>query len=257
MILAVVLLCALVPLAPLAIGISVPDIEFWWDFFMALGFVAAGGIVLLPVLTARLWRIAGHSPPLMTLVHHVHEYLSLALGVLIIAHAAGPIIREPLLVEYIKLTAPAYMLAGLTATLLFAGLLVLSFFRIRLATRYPVWRGWHGVLSAAAIVLMLIHIGGAGYYVDRPWKLWVLAVFALVLTVSGMTGARLQGRNPHSDNVLHSATELSSAVAGGRWMSLGLVCLWMAVAVLFAMEDDSAAEGEAAACEESACTPER
>lgn len=244
---------AVLPLLLLAIASTKPDIEFWWDFFMGLGFVAAGGIIMLPVLTARFWRFAGHSPRLMVLVHHFHEYLSLIFGAFVVAHIVGLIIREPLLAEYLKLTAPGYMLAGLAATALIVLLVFLSVCRMLLTTRYPVWRWWHAWLSIATITLMVIHIAGAGYYVNRAWEVAALVSFALVPIVLGMIGARLRGGDKGSAHSGDSRGDLTRTVGVSRWMSLGMLFLWMAVAAAFAVTEESAEGDQAAACAESPC----
>lgn len=217
---------------------------------MGIGLAGAGGLIVVPVVTARFWRRTGHGASVMAAVHHLHYYLSFALGAVVLLHIAGFLLLDSLTVEYIKISAPGYMLSGLLASLLLIVLTVTSLFRLQLAIRYPAWRRWHAVLSASTLALMLHHLIGSGYYFDTLWKSAALILIAVVATALSLTHVqRGRGDPDHGEIGKQSIPEAQV----GRRTALAMLVLWLLAAALFAIPDDPIPDEEEATCETSAC----
>ena len=137
-------------------------IDFWWDTLMAVGVMAGAGLALLPLLSARWWVRQHRETPFLRLIQAVHRHVSYVALALVAVHIAGLLVLEERVIEYLKLSASAPMLAGLVASVLFLGLILTSKFREQLAWTYRSWRYWHAVLSSLAVGLLLFKRGQAG-----------------------------------------------------------------------------------------------
>ena len=240
-----------IPLALVVLGLLAPRVVPWWDFLMGLGLAAAGGLVVLPLVTARFWRRTGHAAKFMTATHHLHRYLSYGLSVAVLVHIAGFLVLDTLTIEYIKLSAPGYMLSGLIASALLIVLTVTSLFRLQWGPRYPAWRLWHAILSALTLALMLHHLIGSGYYFDSAWKSATLILVALIPTALSLQHAPRE-RSAHEPP---SADALSlPEIRVGRRSALTMLAIWLVAAALFAIPNDLETEEEEVACAGSECT---
>jgi hypothetical protein len=83
-----VLLAALGPLAVVALT-PVAAIDFWWDFWMGLGFASLAGFALLPVLSARWWAARHPQAATLLLIQRLHRDLAWWLTALALAHVLG------------------------------------------------------------------------------------------------------------------------------------------------------------------------
>lgn len=176
------LLAVLLPLFTLLLPPTQPGITFWWDFAIALGFCAAVLIGLMFLLTARLRYLS--RPFGIDLIYYFHRQLALIILLLIIAHPAILLVTEPLLLEYLKPSAPWAMNAGVLALLVFVALVLGALLHKYL--RYEYWRWSHALLAVVGMLLMVQHMIGVGYYVAPGWKQGLLILFTcgwLVLLV--------------------------------------------------------------------------
>ncbi len=174
-----VLCCALMPLAAL-LGRAVPPIDYWWDFSMALGAVATGGLALLPLLSARWWVGIHRSATLLRVVQRLHRDLAWWLTGFAALHVLAVLWLEPRTLDYLLPTAPGYMLAGLVALLVLLALVVTSLGRVKRRWPQASWRRWHAFMSITVLAGIGWHLLGAGYYF-RDWVGagvlgWALAV---------------------------------------------------------------------------------
>lgn len=152
------------PLLALAIlGITLlpdryPAGGFLWDLLNGLGFAALAILVFLG------WD-SGHpaSQPRLRL----HSNLAVAGSLLVVAHAVGFLVADPLLLEYLKPTAPLGMLAGLLAALAMLAVTVTSYptLRRRCYGTYQRFRWWHRTAGIVLLGLSLWHAVAAGYSV--------------------------------------------------------------------------------------------
>lgn len=156
-----------------------PAVSFWWDSLMAMGLVCAQMTVLLGVLSPRFWSLNGHDA---TALLHLHRYLGMAVLGLGLVHGIGLLLVEPVTLEYLKLRAPNYMLAGIGALLAMAALVWPSLKRMAWRMHYRLWHISHALLALLALGLMLWHLLGSGYGFSEDWKKMLLAMALLLPT---------------------------------------------------------------------------
>ena len=143
-----------------------------WD-----GGIAAGYASLVVAATLYLYPLRGAGLPhkrLFTLSQHRRiGWIALGLGLL---HTVIVLVAQPLVGHYLLPSAPLYMLLGLVALIALA-VLVATGLTARTALRKPAAREstptsvtTHGVLAAALLALLGIHIVASGQLLDRPAK---------------------------------------------------------------------------------------
>jgi len=222
---------ASVPLVAM-IAYGAPPVGPAWDGLMAAGTVALGALVLLPVLSARSWAPLSPVPGFSRFVHGVHRQLSHAAAVLLLVHAGGLLLLEPLLLEYLKPSAPWPMLSGVGAALLLAALVFSALGRDRLGVGYRTWRRWHAGLSAAAVLLTVAHVACTGHYFSGADKLGALILVAAVPTVAGFVHAR----RPVAAPVSGAGADRRAAIDRRcRRVVAGMVALWSLVIAGYAL----------------------
>jgi predicted CXXCH cytochrome family protein len=159
----VALLGALVALPFLALRTAIS-----WEICSAAGIVSAVLILALFVLPLR-----ARAQVKTTIGLARHRDLSLVALAAALIHTGGLLWVQPLTLEYLKPTAPLYMLVGLAA-LLILGCLVATGFEL---VRRQLWRsqrGFQAVHVGSAILLVAVvagHVLPSGRYLDAPWKL--------------------------------------------------------------------------------------
>jgi|GEM_PF-1180262 len=158
-----VLAYACVPLG-LVLWANGSGVDRVWDLAMGLGVAAATIVALLPVLSARWWAGAQGGSSLLRLMQRLHRDLAWLCMGFVLLHVLALLWLEPRTLDYLLLSAPGYMLAGLGALLLMLALIVSS--SARLKRRWPqgVWRRWHAAMSLGVVALGLWHLLGAGFY---------------------------------------------------------------------------------------------
>ncbi len=179
---AVYLGMALFPCLVLLSGRMPPGYGYLWDFSLAQGYGAASMMAIMFFLTARFKRPA--LPFGVDVIYYFHKYIALLLFLIVAAHPAILLTTEPVVREMLK---PAqinrYMAAGVVSFLLLSLIVISSLWRKQLNIHYDNWRLIHAVLAVAALILALIHIEGAGYYIDTPIKrlIWLLIMVSWLL----------------------------------------------------------------------------
>jgi predicted ferric reductase len=158
---------------------------FWWDFSLALGYSALAMMGIQFALTARFKRAT--APFGIDLIYYFHRYLATIATLLVVAHALVLLWRHPAAVGSVDpRSAPAYMTLGWLALFAFLLLVVSSLWRKQLGIEYDRWRRLHVALAVLGLVFAIVHVLGAGSYLESPLKrgLWLmLAAFWLGLTV--------------------------------------------------------------------------
>lgn len=197
---AIYLTLIVAPLLVLLIGETPRGGGFWWDFALALGYASLAMMGVQFWLTARFKRAA--APFGVDILYYFHRYLAAIAVLLLLAHAGILLAGFREAVGRIDpRVAPWYMTLGWLALLAFVVLIASSLKRKRLRIEYDRWRRWHALLAVAGIVAAVLHVHGAGSYLEAPWKrtLWtVLALswLALVLWVRLIRPWRLT-RSPY------------------------------------------------------------
>jgi Class III cytochrome C family len=164
-----------------------------WDSGIASGYAS-----LVVAATLYLYPLRGAGLPhkrLFTLSQHRRiGWIVLGLGLL---HTALLLIAQPLVGHYLLPSAPLYMLLGLVALIVVA-ILVATGLTARTALRNPAARHstptsvtTHGVLAAALLALLGIHIVASGQLLDRPAK--VVTVCLLLAIPLLWAGFRRRG----------------------------------------------------------------
>jgi hypothetical protein len=164
-----------------------------WDSGIALGYLS-----LVVAATLYLYPLRGAGLPhkrLFTLTQHRHiGWVALSLG---LAHTVLLLIAQPLVGHYLLPSAPLYMLLGLVALIVLA-VLVATGLTARTALRKPAARdstptsvSTHGILAAALLALLGIHIVASGQLLDRPAK--VLTTCLLLAIPLVWAGFRRRG----------------------------------------------------------------
>ena len=163
-----------------------------WDGGIAVGYAS-----LVVAATLYLYPLRGAGLPhkrLFTLTQHRRiGWIALGLGLL---HTAILLVAQPLVGHYLLPSAPLYMLLGLVALIVLA-ILVATGLTARTALRKPRLQSTptsvttHGVLAAALLALLGIHIVASGQLLDRPAK--VITVCLLLAIPLVWAGFRRRG----------------------------------------------------------------
>ena len=170
----VYVLLAAAPLLILLIGPVPPGRDFWREFSVSLGFGGLAMMALQFVLTARFKIIK--SPYGADIVYHFHRQISLVAFAMIVAHPLILFIRYPALLSLLNLfSAPWRARAGVTSVVALVLLIGSSVWRKRFKLEYTNWRILHGIFSALAVILAMVHVILAAHYVNTPLKqvLWI------------------------------------------------------------------------------------
>jgi hypothetical protein len=163
-----------------------------WDTGIAVGYAS-----LVVAATLYIYPLRGAGLPhkrLFTLTQHRRiGWIALGLGLL---HTILLLVAQPLVGHYLLPSAPLYMLLGLVALIVLA-ILVATGLTARTALRKPRLQSTptsvttHGVLAAALLALLGIHIVASGQLLDRRAK--VITVCLLLATPLVWAGLRRRG----------------------------------------------------------------
>lgn len=185
------LLLMLVPPRPVARSFS-------HELTVALGFVALVQIGLQFVLVARFRRLT--EPYGIDAILRYHRHIGMLSLAVLLAHVVLATIARPgLAPTLLRPWRTGWPIgSALVATLALVLLVALSIHRRRLHLSYEVWRGTHAALGVVLLALSLLHIAGAGAYVNTPakWAVWigfvvaVLGVYAYLRLVKPLQQAR-------------------------------------------------------------------
>lgn len=209
-------LLVLATLTVLVLGLTPaggPSAGILWDLLLATGYM---GLVLLAVLG---WdsEVPANRPRL-----RLHRNLAILATALVAVHAIGFLLLDPIVIEYLRPTAPLHMLVGVGAALALLAATVTSLPgpRSLIYRDFPLFRSWHRLLFGIVIVGSLWHTLGTGFTLTRPWQLVaisLLAGFAPGLAYLARRTRRPVYRTqpPGSERVADGQTALATAVAIG------------------------------------------
>ncbi|MDH4567169.1 ferric reductase like transmembrane component [Pseudomonas sp. BN414] len=160
---------------------AMPGLAPLWDFANAAGLL--GGVILL-LLFAYSGRPMSRPYFDGKFFMVLHRDLGYAALFLLLLHVGLLLVDEPLVVEYLLPSASLPMLSGTLAALLLLVLVPISLpaIRQRLWRHHLRFRRWHYGISTVLLVLLAVHVIGAGFYTATRWK----AVFWGVITVCAL-----------------------------------------------------------------------
>ncbi len=226
--------CLVSPLLLVALAAPAPAVGVLWDWANAIGYVGVALVLLLFFYTGRPRAFPPFSGRFFANIHRDLGYVAL---LLVLVHVGLLLYTEPLLLEHLKPSAPLYMLAGLASTVLFLLLAITSItpLRRRLWPDYHRFRGFHAWLSMAAVVLLLVHIVGSGYYLNTGLKTAILLLVSGVLLGVYIDKRHVHLRHDRSVARLRNTSHYAAALAFGPVtlvlvLALGLACLWLGLA---------------------------
>src|SRR3954462_6666468 len=134
-----------------------------WDGANALGFAGVALLVFLHVETGA----ARNAPAPQAAFHaRLHSNVAVLALILVVLHAGLLLADDTLTLEYWKLSAPPYMLAGIVAALLMGAIAATAYPRPRRAAfAGPTqFRRIHASASIAVAGLVAWHVAGAALY---------------------------------------------------------------------------------------------
>lgn len=204
----------------LTVFYAVPITELVWDFANALGYVAVGYFLLLFIFSGKQKKhplFKGH------FFTRFHRDLGFGAFFLTFLHIAMLLIKEPLLLEHLKLAAPWYMLNGLLASLLMVLLIVSSLVRYR----NRLWKDYHrfqGVHKWGSIVLGILigfHIVGSGFYMNSYFKMILLSTTCFGIVIYYIRDQKTK--------VLDIHARVKSSKQTPAWISFSVIILFSIV----------------------------
>lgn len=191
---------------------AMPGLGFAWDFANAAGLLGACLMGLLFVIGGRPQRRPLYEGKFFL---RLHRDLGFAAVALLLIHIGVLLIDEPLLIEDLLPSAPGYMLAGLASAILMLVLAVSSLggVRPRWSSSAVSFRRWHYGGSLVALLLMAVHVLGAGYYSSGIWKGALLVALMLAVAVWPRLPKPGNGISGRKRNTAQRATWLALAAS--------------------------------------------
>lgn len=162
------LLCVL-PVLLLLFASAMPGINPLWDFANVAGLFCAVLMLTLFIYSGRPLALPYFDGKFFM---NLHRDLGFAATLLLVVHVGVLLISEPLVIDYLKPSASWPMLSG-TLSLVPLLLLVpasLPGVRQRIWGNQRRFRRWHYVLGTLMLVLISLHVLGAGFYTRDSWK---------------------------------------------------------------------------------------
>ena len=180
------------PLIIFFLAVPPPPVYLTWDWASALGYLAATMVLLLFLYPIIMYRIPGLSGRFFS---DFHRHAGFVIFILAFLHVLIMLIEEPLLIEHIKPTAPAYMLSGLLAWILLALLVIFSLKKTRqkLFKDTGIFRNFHIFGGCLIILLICYHITTSGYYANTLWKQGLWLSFSLGSIIYALVRKRSTG----------------------------------------------------------------
>ncbi|MEZ5560955.1 MAG: ferric reductase-like transmembrane domain-containing protein [Pseudomonadales bacterium] len=154
--------------ASVFLGGRLPAGGWLWDLLNGIGLSACA------VLAAIGWEAES---PARAAGMDRHTGLGVVALLLVLGHAVGLLVYDPVLLEYLRPTAPGYMLCGLGALAALA-LLTLGSYprpRRRLYGNHRRFRLWHRLTWLAVLLALAWHVIGSGFYLHTPLAAVVFA----------------------------------------------------------------------------------
>ena len=214
----------------LTVFYAAPITGLVWDFANALGYVAVGYFLLLFIFSSKQKTYPLFKGHFFTRFHRDLGFGALFLTFL---HIAMLLIKEPLLLEHLKLAAPWYMLSGLLASLLMVLLIVSSLvrYRSRIWKDYRRFKWVHKWGSIVLGVLIGFHIAGSGFYINSHFKMILLSTIFL--------GIMIYYSRDQQVKALDIQTRANSNKYTPSWISFSVVMLFsVAIFVLMLLQHE-------------------
>ena len=169
-----------------------------WDADNALGFCSLGGILYLT--TPLNFRTNSRQ----------HEMLGFAVLLMVLVHTFWFLVRDPILLQYLKPGAPIYMWAGFAAAVLLLLLVLLAVLppRRMLHKDHASFRYWHIVLGISCVAMGTYHILVSGFYLSTWYQKMLFAGLVLGVIVSRLHST---GKKPYRPMSLSMFLVLSVA----------------------------------------------
>jgi len=140
-----------------------------WDAANAVGFAAAALLIFLHIETGAARK---RPAPVAAFHARLHSNVALLALVLVVVHGVALLADDAVTIEYWKLSAPPYMLAGIVALLLMAAIVASGYPKPRrwLFATPTAFRRTHGIASIALTGLVAWHVAGSALYLDTQFK---------------------------------------------------------------------------------------
>lgn len=205
---------------------AMPGLGYAWDFANAAGLLGACLAGLLFVMGGRPQPRPRYEGKFFL---RLHRDLGFAAVALLLVHIVALLVDEPLLIEDLLPSAPGYMLAGLVSAVLMLVLAVSSLSRVRprWSSSAATFRRWHYGGSLLALLLMAVHVLGAGYYSGGAWKGALLVALMLAVAVWPRLPKSANGIRGRQRNTAQRATWFALAASG---VILGVSALYSLLA---------------------------
>ena len=222
--------CLSLPLLLVAQWPAAPAAGLAWDLGNALGYLAVATCLLLFVYRGRPRQFPPFGGRFFAGMHRHLGYIALLLAT---CHVGLLLVAEPLLLEHIKPSAPAYMLAGLLASILLLLLVSTSVtvMRRRIWRDYHRFRWLHGWLAVACLVLLGWHVGGSAFYLNTPAKLAVALIAGLVVLGSYHREASLGRQRRPAPRRIPGATAYAAVLGYAATALVALLAFGLLVMV--------------------------
>ena len=183
---------SLLSLSILALGLlpdRYPAAGFLWDWLAGLGFCALAMIAFLgwesesPATNPRL---------------RLHRNIAVLATLLTALHSIGYLLYDSTLLEYLKPTAPPYMLIGVVAFAALLGATVSAFpgSRRTIYGNFKNFRSWHRWLVALVVIGSLWHVLGTSFSIVSPLQISLLVLLTLLLPSAALYSRRRQRKIP-------------------------------------------------------------
>jgi DMSO/TMAO reductase YedYZ heme-binding membrane subunit len=151
-----------------------------WDALNGIGFAT---VALFAFLCVETGAARSRPVPQAAFYSRLHRNLGVIALTGIGIHAIGMALADPVTLEYWKLSAPLYMLAGIAVVLLLIVLVTTAYPapRRKLFEKLATFRRLHRYGAFAVIGLTAWHVLGSGFYLDSRPKQVVFVAIAIAL----------------------------------------------------------------------------
>ena len=223
--------CWLAPIAYLWLWPVPPPVYALWDWANAMGYLALAIALFLFVYRGRAHTFPPFSGRFFANLHRDLGYIAL---LLLAGHVGVLLVKEPLLLEHLKPTAPLHMMSGLLALVLMLLLVCTSIptVRRRLWPNYYLFRHLHGLVAVAIILLVFFHVVPSGFYLNSPWKIGLAIAAGL-----GILSYYARGEFPP---VLASRLRVRDSARYSHMLSYGSALLALLFCLALALPDTPA-----------------
>lgn len=169
----------LFPILLMAIEANTAGLQ--WDLLNTMGFLAFGLSLLLFFELGKRRENSQHRFKGLFYIN-LHRFVAYVVLGLAVGHSIAFLVLEPVTINYILLSAPMYMLAGLAALIVLLVLVLSSETKFRrfLFDQYKRFKYFHAVLAVLYIVLVWVHLAYSKFYLTLSISLAFLSMSVCV-----------------------------------------------------------------------------